>query len=42
MHKIASLLRGRMPEIAVMETTNCGKIIIESRGDVTASSSCFE
>ena len=42
MHKIASLLRGRMPEIAVMETTNCGKISVESLGDINASASCFE
>jgi acyl-CoA reductase-like NAD-dependent aldehyde dehydrogenase len=42
MHKIASLLRDRLPEIAVTETTNCGKIIVESRGDVTASAKCFE
>jgi hypothetical protein len=25
-----------------METTNCGKIIVESRGDVTSSANCFE
>src|SRR3954470_15805496 len=42
MHKVATLLRERLPEIAVMETTNCGKIIVESRGDVTASANCFE
>jgi betaine-aldehyde dehydrogenase len=42
MHKIATILRERLPEIAVMETTNCGKIIVESRGDVTASANCFE
>ena len=30
-HKTATLLRDRSPEIAVMETTNCGKIIVESR-----------
>jgi acyl-CoA reductase-like NAD-dependent aldehyde dehydrogenase len=42
MHKIASLLRDRLPEIAVTEPTNCGKIIVESRGDVTASVNCFE
>jgi betaine-aldehyde dehydrogenase len=42
MHKIATILRDRLPEIAVMETTNCGKIIVESRGDVTASVNCFE
>ena len=37
-----AILRERLPEIAVMETTNCGKIIVESRGDVTASANCFE
>ena len=42
MHKIATLLRDRLPEIAVVETTNCGKIVVESRGDVTASATCFE
>jgi len=42
MHKVATLLRERLPEIAVMETTNCGKIIVESRGDVIASANCFE
>ena len=42
MHKIASLLHDRLPEIAVTETTNCGKVIVESRGDVTASVNCFE
>jgi acyl-CoA reductase-like NAD-dependent aldehyde dehydrogenase len=42
MHKIATLLRERLSEIAVMETTNCGKIIVESRGDVTSSANCFE
>src|SRR5215203_5596806 len=42
MHRIATLLRDRLSEIAVMETTNCGKIIVESRGDVTASANCFE
>ncbi|MFL6288852.1 MAG: aldehyde dehydrogenase family protein, partial [Actinomycetes bacterium] len=42
MHKVATLMRERLPEIAVMETTNCGKIIVESRGDVVASANCFE
>src|SRR5215207_336759 len=42
MHKIAMLLRDRLAEIAVVETTNCGKIIVESRSDVTASANCFE
>jgi acyl-CoA reductase-like NAD-dependent aldehyde dehydrogenase len=38
----ADLLRERLPEIAAIETRNCGKIIVESRGDVTASANCFE
>jgi betaine-aldehyde dehydrogenase len=42
MHKVANLLRERLPEIARVETMNCGKIIVESRGDVTASANCFE
>jgi aldehyde dehydrogenase (NAD+) len=42
MHKIASLLRDRTPKFAVMEATNCGKISVESRGDISASASCFE
>ncbi|MFN8593063.1 MAG: aldehyde dehydrogenase family protein [Thermomicrobiales bacterium] len=42
LHKVANLLRERLPEIARLETQNCGKIIIESRGDVTASANCFE
>jgi acyl-CoA reductase-like NAD-dependent aldehyde dehydrogenase len=42
MHRIADILRQRLPEIAVMETANCGKIIVESRGDVTASANSFE
>jgi acyl-CoA reductase-like NAD-dependent aldehyde dehydrogenase len=35
-------LRERIDEIARLETLNCGKIIVESRGDVTASANCFE
>jgi aldehyde dehydrogenase (NAD+)/betaine-aldehyde dehydrogenase len=42
LHKVADLLRQRLPEIARIETMNCGKIIVESRGDVTASANCFE
>jgi betaine-aldehyde dehydrogenase len=42
MHKVANLLRERLPEIARVETMNCGKIIVESLGDVTASANCFE
>ncbi|HEX5500670.1 MAG TPA: aldehyde dehydrogenase family protein, partial [Thermomicrobiales bacterium] len=42
LHRIAALLRERLPEIARLETMNCGKIIVESRGDVNASATCFE
>jgi aldehyde dehydrogenase (NAD+)/betaine-aldehyde dehydrogenase len=42
LHRIATILRERLPEIARIETQNCGKIIVESRGDVTASANCFE
>src|SRR5688572_5408849 len=42
LHRIAAILRERLPEIAEIETRNCGKIIVESRGDVTASANCFE
>ena len=42
MHKIATILRERLPEIAVMETTNCGKISVESYDDANSSASCFE
>jgi len=42
MHKVANLLRERTTEIARLETMNCGKIILESRGDVNSSANCFE
>ncbi|MDI3339722.1 MAG: aldehyde dehydrogenase family protein [Sphaerobacter sp.] len=42
MRKVADILRERLEEIARLETLNCGKIIIESRGDVAASANCFE
>lgn len=42
LHKIAAILRERIDEIARIETMNCGKIIVESRGDVNASANCFE
>ena len=42
LHKVANILRERLPEIARVETINCGKIIVESRGDVTSSANCFE
>jgi betaine-aldehyde dehydrogenase len=41
-HRIGALLRERVDEIARLETMNCGKIIVESRGDVIASANCFE
>src|SRR4051812_31046326 len=37
LHRVANLLRERIDDIAQIETMNCGKIIVESRGDVTAS-----
>lgn len=42
LHRVAAILRERLPEIAALETANCGKIIVESRGDVTSSANCFE
>jgi aldehyde dehydrogenase (NAD+)/betaine-aldehyde dehydrogenase len=42
LHRIAAILRERLPVIARIETMNCGKIIVESRGDVNASANCFE
>jgi acyl-CoA reductase-like NAD-dependent aldehyde dehydrogenase len=42
LNRIAAILRERIDEIAVLETTNCGKIIVESRADVNASANCFE
>ncbi|MGH2531444.1 MAG: aldehyde dehydrogenase family protein [Thermomicrobiales bacterium] len=42
LHRVATLLREQIDEIAMIETMNCGKIIVESRGDVTASANCFE
>ncbi len=42
LHKVADLLRERIDEISRLETMNSGKIIVESRGDVTASANCFE
>jgi acyl-CoA reductase-like NAD-dependent aldehyde dehydrogenase len=42
LHRIAAILRDRIDEIARIETMNCGKIIVESRGDVNASANCFE
>lgn len=42
LHRVANLLRDRLTEIATVETQNCGKIIVESRGDVNASANCFE
>lgn len=42
LHRVATLLRERIDEIARLETMNCGKIIVESKGDVTSSANCFE
>ncbi|HET7035637.1 MAG TPA: aldehyde dehydrogenase family protein [Thermomicrobiaceae bacterium] len=42
LRRLAGLLRERQEEIARLETTNCGKIIVESRGDVAASANCFD
>ena len=42
LNRVANILRERIDEIARIETINCGKIIVESRGDVTASANCFE
>ena len=42
LHKIGSIFRERIDEISTIETMNCGKIIVESRGDVNASANCFE
>jgi betaine-aldehyde dehydrogenase len=42
LHRVAAILRDRIDEIAILETKNCGKIIVESRADVTASANCFE
>jgi acyl-CoA reductase-like NAD-dependent aldehyde dehydrogenase len=42
LNRVAQILRERVDEIARLETMNCGKIIVESRGDVIASANCFE
>jgi betaine-aldehyde dehydrogenase len=42
LNRVADLLRERLDEIAILETMNCGKIIVESRADVNASANCFE
>ena len=42
LRRVSDLLRERVDEIARIETINCGKIIVESRGDVIASANCFE
>lgn len=42
LNRVAQILRDRVDEIARLETMNCGKIIVESRGDVLASANCFE
>jgi betaine-aldehyde dehydrogenase len=42
LNRVADLLRERLDDIAILETMNCGKIIVESRADVNASANCFE
>lgn len=42
MRKVAQLLRERVDEIARLETLDCGKIIVESRGDVLNSANCID
>ncbi|HET9017293.1 MAG TPA: aldehyde dehydrogenase family protein [Thermomicrobiaceae bacterium] len=42
MRRVADILRQRSEEVARLETLNCGKIIVESRGDVASSANCFE
>ncbi len=42
LRRISDLLRERLDDLAQIETINCGKIIVESRGDVIASANCFE
>jgi acyl-CoA reductase-like NAD-dependent aldehyde dehydrogenase len=42
LNRVAQILRDRVDEIARLETMNCGKIIVEARGDVIASANCFE
>ena len=43
LHKVATILRERIAgDRRAWRRTNCGKIIVESRGDVTASANCFE
>jgi len=42
LRRVSDLLRERLDEFSRIETINCGKIIVESRGDVTAAANCFE
>ena len=42
MRRAAEILRERVDELAELETLNCGKIIVESRGDVLNSANCLE
>jgi acyl-CoA reductase-like NAD-dependent aldehyde dehydrogenase len=42
MRRVADILRERVDELAELETLNCGKIIVESRGDVLNSANCIE
>ncbi|GAC1628400.1 MAG: aldehyde dehydrogenase family protein [Chloroflexota bacterium] len=40
--KAAALIRGRLDDIAEMETRNGGKTISDSRGEVLGAAACFE
>jgi aldehyde dehydrogenase (NAD+)/betaine-aldehyde dehydrogenase len=42
LNRVADILRERIDEISRLETMDCGKIIVESRGDVISSANCFE
>ena len=42
LNRVANILRDRIDELSTIETLNCGKVIVESRGDVNASANCFE
>lgn len=42
MRRVAAILRERVDEIARLETMDCGKIIVESRGDVLNAANCIE
>jgi betaine-aldehyde dehydrogenase len=42
LNRVANILRDRIDELSTIETLNCGKIVVESRGDLNASANCFE